>query len=162
MSDPTENIRMIVYDWYDGPTGGVLTGPRCGKAFKFYLLDWDPAHRIRLFALQEVSHTVVDSLFRLTSENPRWPVWYPKILVQPTEEALEWAGSVNGYRIRPDHVDSILVWDSSRDLALGARELDEKDQAGTVPWFDAVESPHGAPDWFKLLSLPREPVGDGM
>ena len=24
MSEPLENVRMIVYDWYDGPTGGIL------------------------------------------------------------------------------------------------------------------------------------------
>jgi hypothetical protein len=155
MSEPLSNIRMVVYDWYDGPAGGILIEPRCGKAYRFHLLDWDSAHRIRLFALQEVSPTVVDSLFELTSEDPKWPVWYPKLLIQPTDEAREWAGSVDGYRIRPDRVDSILVWDSGRDLALGLRELDGENRAGTVSWFDAVESPGGAPDWFEILSLPR-------
>jgi len=156
MSEPFENIRMVVCDWYDGPAGGILIDPQCGKAFHFYLLDWDSEHQIRLFALQEVSPLVVDSLLKLTSENPKWPVWYPKMLVQPTEAALEWAGSVSGYRIRPDRVDSVLLWDSSSDLALGTRELDQENQARTMPWFDAVESAQGAVDWFGLLSLPRK------
>ena len=156
MSEPLANIRMIVNDWYDGPTGGILIDPQRGRAFDFYLLDWDAEHRIRLFALQEVSPRVVDSLFKLTSENPKWPVWYPKMLVHPTEEALEWAGSVGGYRIRPDHVDSVLLWDSMNDRALGTRELDEENQSRAMPWFDAVESARGALDWFKLLSLPHE------
>jgi hypothetical protein len=156
MSDPLANIRMIVLDWYDGPTGGVLIDPERAKAFQFYLLDWDSQHRIRLFALQEVSPTVVDSLFKLTSENPRWPVWYPNMLNNPTEEAVEWAGSVDGYRIRPNRVDSVLVWDSSHDRALGTREVDQEYQARTMPWFDAVDSASGALDWFRLLCLPRD------
>lgn len=155
MNKPPENIRMIVSDWYDGPAGGILIDPQHGRASIFYLLDWDSGHRVRLFALQEVSPAAVDSLFRLTSEKPNWPVWYPRMLIQPTEEALEWARSVEGYRIRPDHVDAVLLWDSSHDLALGMREVDEENQAGTMPWFDAVESERGALDWFERLSVPR-------
>ena len=156
MSEPPENVHMIVYDWYDGPTGGILIDPRDDRAFNFFLLDWDSDHHIRLFALQEVSRPVVDSLFKLTSEKPKWPVWYPKLLIKPTREALEWANSVDEYRVRPGHVDSVLIWDSIKELALGMRELEKGNQAKTMPWFDAAESACGAPDWFKLLSLPRE------
>lgn len=142
-------MNMITYDWYDGPIGGILIDPRCGRSFKFYLLDWDSEHRVRLFALQEVSPAVVDSLFRLTSESPSWPVWYPKMLIHPTREASEWVGSVKQHCIRPYRVDSILVWDSSNDLALGSRELTEEEQAEMMPWFEAVELRGRAIDWFK-------------
>jgi hypothetical protein len=64
------NIYIIVYYWYDGPTGGILIDSRSGNVFQFHLLDWDSGHRIRLFALQEVSPAVVDSLLALTSEDP--------------------------------------------------------------------------------------------
>jgi hypothetical protein len=156
MSEPLTDIRMVASDWYDGPTGGILIDSRSGRVFRFHLLDWDSGHRIRLFALQEVSPSVVDRLLALTPENPTWPVWYPKILIRPTEEALEWAESVNRSRIRPGHVDSILVWDSTDDRALGMRGVEREHQAGTVPWFDAVESPGGVLDWFELLSVPRQ------
>jgi hypothetical protein len=43
-----------VFDWYDGPVEAVVRCPVCGACGWLELLDWDPAQRVRIFALAAI------------------------------------------------------------------------------------------------------------
>ncbi len=83
MKQDDHPLKMLVYDWYDGPAGGFMTLEN-GKSFCFFLLDWDSQHRVRIFALQATSAAIDEMVNQLTSETPEWPVWFPVELVHPS------------------------------------------------------------------------------
>jgi len=146
--------RMLVYDWYDGPIGGVVTLSD-ERSFCFFLVDWDTEHRIRIFALQHISDEFGGMTDTLADKEAKWPVWFPSDFVEPSERALEWVAAVRSLRQHPESVDAALVWDSCDDRAIAIRGLPPEDTTRPVPWFDAVELPEGPRDWFGLLSVQR-------
>lgn len=149
------SLKMLIYDWYDGPVGGVVTLVD-DESYCFYLLDWDSAHRIRIFGLQKLSVKLTSMISQLTEEIPKWPVWFPSELIQPTKQSLGWTKSVKALRRWPDSIESVLVWDSVNEKAISVQLLPSDAHVDATPWFDAIESPKGQFDWFSYLSISRE------
>lgn len=79
--------RMIVLDWYDGPTGGIVICKECSRSYKFSALaqdggsyeysSWDEGRELTIFGLTEFTKeqfgTILDAL--TTERPPSWPVW---------------------------------------------------------------------------------------
>jgi hypothetical protein len=155
MKVSSSNIKMIIYDWYDGPVGGVVTLADA-RSFCFFLLDWDSEHRIRIFSMQPISNAFDGMVKQLTVEAPKWPVWFPAELVHPSDRSREWTSSVKALRGNPENTESVLVWDTIDERAIEIRQLPPEARSGAIPWFDAVESAEGPFDWFRFLSIPRK------
>jgi hypothetical protein len=83
--------RIVVFDYYDGPTSGFAKCARGSTAYRFELAAWDSYQDNRIFSLAEMDSTKFDSIVEILSrfEKPRWPVWMPRYQINlPTEEEL--------------------------------------------------------------------------
>jgi hypothetical protein len=154
MDHTLEFVKIVVFDWYDGPVGGVvaLDGERW---FSFFLLDWDLEHRVRIFALKPISYSIDHMIKKFSVENPTWPVWFPSELVHPDDQNQDWASLIKAINHNPENTDRILVWDTTDQRCLGVRNLPHELGSHAVSWFDAIESSEGPWDWFDLLSVTR-------
>jgi hypothetical protein len=76
-------VQLIVLDWCDGPRAGLLKCGRCGREYRFDLLDEqindEEGRDVWVLSLAPLAE---GSLARLAAalapyQTPRWPVWVP-------------------------------------------------------------------------------------
>ena len=53
-----------VIEWYDGPVIAAVRCPRCDSCAILELVDWEPPHRVRIYAMRPVSRDALDLYFR--------------------------------------------------------------------------------------------------
>ncbi len=75
--------KMVVLDWYDGPSSGVMLCNVCSTEYSFFTLDWSDDGTIRVFALAAASVGTVGHISELFGETPKWPLWFPSQLRTP-------------------------------------------------------------------------------
>lgn len=146
-------MNMLIYDWYDGPVGGLVLVN--SQTCCFQMVDWDSSHRFRIMGIQGISKSLENLIPSLTDEQPKWPVWFPAALIEPSDESRTWVKSVLAIRCHPEILDGVFVWETVCEQALSIRHLKPDLAAHVMPWFDAVDSAEGQIDWFGALSLPR-------
>ncbi len=76
--------KLIVFDYYDGPLGGMTQCELCGSVYRFDSPEeaWDFKHgsyEVRIFTLSRLPHDsfrlIVDAIPEMGP--PSWPVWVP-------------------------------------------------------------------------------------
>lgn len=146
--------RMIVFDWYDGPTSGILVCDNCETAYLFLMLDWDNQHEIRLFSLAPLPEGSLDEVIGFFQEAPSWPVWFPNKLKTPTDD-LRSQMTVLDRVIESAGPPAVLVaWSRSTQTALTAKRLRPELVPEVKDWF-SVEDHATVRDWFAYVDLGR-------
>jgi hypothetical protein len=133
---PSPVQKMLAFDYYDGPTYGVL---QCsdGATYRFDLLAWDQETQdVRVFSLSSLPRSGWEQLIALcsTHESPRWPVWvvgWHEGLHQPIDDILrqvgpvEWVTATEDWKgvmlrvkaIRPEELNQVTDWGAFLGLA---------------------------------------------
>jgi hypothetical protein len=146
---PSPVHKVLAFDYYDGPTYGVL---QCGdgSTYRFDLLAWDQETQdLRVFSLSPLPRPGWDQLIALCSahEAPRWPVWvlsWHEEAHEPVDDIrgqagpVEWVVATEAFpdgemlrvkSIRPEELNQVTDWGRFLELAqeLPARGPSEKD-----------------------------------
>jgi hypothetical protein len=120
VNDPSPFARVLVLDWYDGPTGGVLQVGDAGAIYRFLMLDerqrGDDAD-VRVYGLYPMSDGALNRLIDLLSPYmaARWPVWCP-VWRFPTDEVRR---AVDGRTTEILNGTGPLAWVVVGDLGTG-------------------------------------------
>jgi len=145
---------MVIFDWYDGPTSGILVCEECGTAYLFVMVDWDKDHELRIFSLAPLPGGSLDAVITFFQEPAKWPIWFPERLKVPTAE----------FRAQMDVLDRIidcageptiiLAWNRSARNAVVAKYLPSELIPMVKSWFD-LEDGHPLYDWFAYMGFER-------
>ncbi len=107
--------RLLLSDVYDGPKAGVAVGVD-GQLYAFQLLDWDDAHRVRVFSVAlvpDLTWDAVQPVFRST-EPEDWSEWVLPVSLPPQAESVLQQVEATAQRIAvvasSDLLRSIEVW----------------------------------------------------
>jgi hypothetical protein len=80
--------KMIVLDWFDGPTYGVVQCSQCEANYIFSTLtaddgsyefsSWDKGKEIYIYGLSHVTPKLHERIISILSETepPQWPIWH--------------------------------------------------------------------------------------
>lgn len=106
--------RILVVEWYDGPTSGVAVCADCGAEYTFRMAAWDDAHEQRVYALSRLPNGSLTQLVDACkgAGMPRWPVWWPAIFASDQARSEAWSAA---NRILESSGDTQFVI-ASRDL----------------------------------------------
>ncbi len=146
--------RMLVLNWYDGPTSGVIACDVCNTEYSFVLVDWDSFHEVRIFGLTPLAPGSIDRLVEFFGEPPEWPVWFPKKLIAPTEHFRSQLFALERVIETSSQPDLIIAWSRSRNIVLAAKPAEPRTHP-TVKYLLDAENGGGHYDWFRFLELPR-------
>ena len=145
--------RMIIFNWYDGPTGGVLICGGCNKAFTFMMIDWDPEHEVRIFSLAPLAPGSVERIIAFFGQAPEWPIWFPAKLRSPTEKFRSQLGILNRDILPVSPPTMIIAWHRTKQKIMAARPTEPKVLGQIKDWFDADRIVDF--DWFSYLGLTK-------
>ena len=133
-------LSIIILDYYDGPTAGLMKCELCNRVYKFTMVDWDDRQEVRIHALAPISPDAYERIEKMKSEHdPKWWPAGPEIdeIVATAED--------------PSMVAAFSRWG---DTVLAMRDLAESDLSYVRDWF-SVENPASGRDWFSFLGLAR-------
>lgn len=158
IADDARNVRfeLTIIDWYDGPSSGVFVCLKCNTPFRAFLIDWNPDHSERVFALCPFKSNVdINALselldqYRIIGENECQPTGC-ELLGQYDEPgiAVGWLNSTNQFfsciRIMPELVELAKTWllfgDSTKSEYDWHSKLFSKSNATTTGQNDEPES----------------------
>jgi hypothetical protein len=148
---------MVVLEYYDGPTGGVMQCQICFAEYRFTMLDWDDHQGERVYSLAPLPPRSFEQVVAILSahEPPKWPLWFPlrqyssQQIYDLVERQLAEIVGKAGLAIK---VFAMPQW-GERILAVKA--LSSGDIQDVQSWF-ALEAPTAGRDWFSFLGLVRE------
>jgi hypothetical protein len=146
--------RMVIFDWYDGPTSGILVCQACTAEYAFSMIDWDPQHEIRVFSLAGLPSGSLQEVIDFFGEAPEWPVWFPAQLKTPTEEFRSRLGILDQILEKAGMPKFIVAWSRSRNRPIASRPLQPEVLQEIADWF-TLDDPGRVWDWFSYLGLPR-------
>lgn len=140
---PSPVQKVLAFDYYDGPTYGVL---QCGDGatYRFDLLAWDQETQdVRVFGLYPLPCPGWERLIALCSahESPHWPVW-----VVGWHEALH------------QPIDNIPIDDIQRQAGLVEWVVATEDLLGEILRVKSIrpEELNQVTDWGAFLGLAQE------
>lgn len=141
--------QAVVFDWYDGPRGGVCALETPTAEFRFELLDERPTADgldDRLYRVSALPAGSVDEIVAALDDlgGPTGPVWVP-VWKFPTGEARRQAER---------RLESLLARD--RPTSLVVRTPDMLRFLGS--WRSDRPAAEGA-DWFAALGIPEANAG---
>lgn len=143
-ADPGTNrsaLAIIMLEYYDGPTAGLMKCEVCNRVYKFVMVDWDDRQEIRIHALAPISSDSFERIKQMKSEHePKWWPAGPEI-----DEILATAED-------PSMVAAFSRWG---DKVLAMRNLTESDLSHVQEWLSLAD-PASARDWFSFLGLQRD------
>ena len=135
------SLRMIVTDYYDGPTAGVFKCDLCDRAFRFFMVDWDDRQEVRIHALFPLPEESFKRIEEMQAQyGPKWWPEGPRI-----DEILATAA-------KPEMVAAFC---SRFETVFAARNLMEADMEEVQKWFERTDF-ENMRDWFAFLDLRRE------
>jgi hypothetical protein len=145
---------VIVLDFYDGPTSGVMQCKTCANVYRFMMVDWDDDHNVRIHALAPLPpgsfQQVVDLLSQY--ESPRWPRWTAvlrnlseEILAAIYEQLNKLVGSAGPATL-------LVALSRGGEQVLAVRALAASDPNDVQDWFSLAEA-EPARDWFSFMGL---------
>jgi hypothetical protein len=146
--------QMVVLDYYDGPASGFLQCGICGSEYHFYMLDWDPAQIVRIFALAPVPPSSLERLFGLLKAIPDRRVWIPPVFSCATEEQLSelYDSGIQSIIDRAATPTVVIAWSVKTENTLAVRGVDTSAASHLISWFD--RQPYADLfDWFGYLGL---------
>lgn len=150
-------FSIVVLNYYDGPTSGVIQCDSCLATYKFTMIDWDDYQNVRVHAFaplpSESFRRIVDLLSKY--EPPKWPIWYPlrpyasdqlyDSVEKQIHESLELA----------EPATLAVALSQWGEKVLAVRNLSESDMNDVKDWF-SLEDPKAARDWFDFMGLVRK------
>lgn len=147
---------MVVLDFYDGPAGGLVKCKVCGTEHHFYMLDWDDAHVLRIFALAPVPDGSLQRLFELFQAKPDRHVWIPPVFSRASEETLSdlYERGIQDIIDQAATPTVVIAWSTRAEKTLAMRGLDAAALSHLSPWFDRQTLPV-AFDWFGYLRVAK-------
>lgn len=57
-------FRIVIVDWYDGPSSGIFICEECQSYYRAFLIDWNEDHSERVFSLSPFRNRVDLNLLR--------------------------------------------------------------------------------------------------
>jgi hypothetical protein len=146
--------QMVVLDYYDGPASGFLKCKVCGAEYHFFMLDWDQAHVVRIFALAPIPESSFQRLFAIFKASPDRPVWIPPALSRASEEQLSalYDSGIQDVIDRAASPTLVIAWSIRAARTLAMRAIDSSAAPHMSPWFDRPPDTSSF-DWFKYLRL---------
>ncbi|MEL1266337.1 hypothetical protein [Pseudoxanthomonas putridarboris] len=79
--EPSEDVKLIAFDYYDGATEGFAEGLLDNTDCYFILVAWSSDQDDRLFAVVKIERSVckrVNYLLEQAQGTPESPVWIPR------------------------------------------------------------------------------------
>lgn len=143
--------QMIVFDYYDGPAGGLLQCNICGAEYHFYLLGWNEMHSVRIFALAPLPKSSFEDIFCIFDAVPDRRVWIPP---WPSDERrLDlYEISIQCVIGRAGTPTGVIGWSVGTERTLAMRAVDSSLTPHLMPWFDRPLHADWF-DWFSYLGL---------
>ena len=140
--NPKSALSIIMLDYYDGPTAGLMKCELCNGVYKFTMVDWNDHQEMRIHALASISPDAYERIEKLKLEHePKWWPAGPEI-----DEILATA----------EEPSIVAAFSRTGDQVFAMRKLTEGDLSYVLEWL-SLEDPASARDWFSFLGLPREP-----
>lgn len=155
IEDPSPLNRMVIFDWYDGPTSGILVCEACTAEYAFSMIDWDSQHEIRVFSLAPLPSGSLQEVIDFFGQAPEWPVWFPAHLKTPTEEFRSRLGTLDRILEKAGMPKFIVAWNRSRQRCIVSRPVQPEVAQEIADWF-TLDDPSSVYDWFSYLGLPKE------
>jgi hypothetical protein len=152
-----DNIeKMLIINWYDGPSDGILKVNELGGWFYFKLIDWDSSKFLRIFSMESINKEKAIQIINYykSYEKPRWPSWVLQ-LTNVKEETLN--GLLKkGYDILKlkNITEFIVLFDNKIDCIISYKNFKEKPLKDISYWFEH-EGHKLQQDWFKLFNIER-------
>ena len=146
--------RMMLADWYDGPSDGLLICDQCGAAYHFLFVDWNASNALRVFALQQMPDDTVKRAQQLFNETPTWPTWFPSRLKHPSEADQSLLQSWDRMVAEAGPYSVAILWDNRSHTCLRARHLSDE-MAQNVVYLPESENFKAFADWFSFLQTNR-------
>jgi hypothetical protein len=154
---------MLVLDFYDGPTSGILECAGSGACYRFEMLDWDEEQRVRIFRLARLPAGALEECVTVFApEKPSWPVWFPWARGEASDmDRAKADRKVEEVLSRVEPPSLLVAWTGYGDYVLAARRLPPSAFADAPGWFFSTEEEE-APrkDWFALLGMSRQSLPD--
>lgn len=135
------SLKLIMTDYYDGPTAGLLKCELCGRVYKFLMVDWDDRQEVRIHALTPMPTESFTRLEELTAKHG--PKWWPE--GAEVEEVLAQSG------------DATVMAAFSRwaEVIFAARTVTEADLKDVQEWMFRTDF-ENIRDWFSFLDIERQ------
>lgn len=155
--------RMLVLDFYDGPTSGILECAGSAACYRFDMLDWDDEQRVRIFRLARMPAGTLDECAEaFAPEQPSWPVWFPWARGGPSDaERAKADRKVQEVLSRAEPPSLLVAWTGSGEHVVAARRLPPSALADAPGWLASIEADEPArKNWFALLGMHRESCPD--
>ena len=142
--------RVIVLDYYDGPTSGAVWCQNCMAAGIIDLLAWDDQHHVRVFSLACLPEKDFGELIDACSGTgpPQWTVWVPIWKFESESARIAAERRVDEVLSRATAPTLVFASPASLQTILAAREV-TPEELGTVE------------DWFAFLGLVTERTSRG-
>jgi hypothetical protein len=134
------SLKIIVTDYYDGPTAGLFKCEPCGRVYKFSMVDWDDKQEVRIHALTPMATDSFTRLEELTAKHG--PKWWPE--GAEVEEVLAQGGNATV-------IGAFSRW---AQVIFAARSLTEADSKDVQEWMSRTNFENGR-DWFSFLDIER-------
>ncbi len=150
------DFTVIVQDFYDGPTEGVVGCYGYGVTYKFEMLDWDDKQDIRIFRTSPLSYKYFAEIVKVYSQydQPRWPVWMPNLSKLPKSLREDVYRKVDLFLDEAEPISCIVAWQNS-DLQLikckSTTDATFRNVKDWLPWENSTSNT----DWFSLMNLTR-------
>jgi len=132
--------RIIAFDYYDGPTSGVIQCKQCLDAYKFEMLAWDEGQDVRVFSLALLpSHTFTRLMKALAPlGSPSWPVWVPvwEYQTDSLREAVE--QEVQYLLNEADSPQYVIAAQDLLNTLLRFKEISQENYPIGQNWFDLL------------------------
>jgi hypothetical protein len=145
------SAKVLAFEYYDGPTSGVLRCEVCSSVWRFEMIDSDDAIKQRVFALAPMPETSFDELVQVNLRfgEPRWPIWAPTWRFENEEQGREVESLVDRVLSTAHLVQSVIVSAGILQPIKAARQLSPSEM------FE-IGSPQAERDWFAFLSVDRD------
>ncbi len=157
---------MVVLEYWDGPTSGVVQCGGCAAEYDFLLIDWDYSQYIRVFSLASLPQGSLDAIVQACprDQSPQWsewPVFIPRW--QFPSESLRNAADQRVQEIldQAEAPEWVVAWADPREGCRAAKKLDSADSSYLRGWVLSKRRNRWSyltdqsRDWFSFMGLVR-------
>lgn len=121
---PIEDVfgRMICFEYYDGPVGGLAEAKAGREVYRFEKVAWDAHQDLRVFLFASVRPSTFEMMVKRLAvvEPPRWPLWVPHLKAELADEV---SSTVTAQRS-----EIVIASDDALSTIKVARRIQAQDQ----------------------------------
>jgi hypothetical protein len=133
--------RLIAFEYYDGPTEGIVDLGSDVGAYCFKVMAMDVERELRVLKLKHLSSDRFDAIVTMISVSlgpPKWPIWVPLWEFTTDEARLDAESTIDGMCSSGTTITAVLCNDTLQ-TCFSARGLDETTASGLLDWLSFVE-----------------------